>query len=89
MNSYIEYKELRDKQNIIVDALSDKLNSFPRGQFGLIPDHVTSTDEFKSIKKQYRIEFKKLQNINQQGVRLFKKEINKEYEDSRKNRRVN
>jgi len=81
MTNYSEYKELKSNQNTIVDMLSDKLNSFPKSSFGLISDEVRATDEFKNTNVQYNREFKKLQNINQTGVKLFKKEIRKDYEN--------
>ncbi len=80
MTNYSEYKELKNNQNAIVDMLSDKLNSFSKGSFGLISDELRATDEFKNTNAQYHREFKKLQSINQTGVKLFKKEIRKDYE---------
>lgn len=81
MTNYSEYKELKSNQNAIVDSLSDKLNSFPKGSFGLISEEIRATDEFKNINAQYHREFKKLQAINQTGMKLFKKEIRKDYEN--------
>ena len=78
MNTFQDYKDLAAKQNIIVDALSDKLNSYPKGLFGLIPDEVRATDEFISVKNQFNREFKRLREINGQGVKKYKKEIQQE-----------
>ena len=88
METFSDFKELKDKQNKIVDILSDKLNSFPKGDFGLIPDDIKSTDEFKTIKSQYNREFKTLQAINKDGMKRFKKEIRNEYEAKRQKRTI-
>ena len=45
MNTYSEYKDLQSKQNTIVDMLSDKLNSYPKGDFGMIEESVRVSDE--------------------------------------------
>lgn len=78
MNIFQDYKDLAAKQNIIVDALSDKLNSYPKGPFGLMPDEVRASDEFISVKNQFNREFKRLREINGQGVKKYKKEIQQE-----------
>lgn len=86
MNTYSEYKEQKSKQDAIVDQLSDKLNSYPTGDFGMVIESVRMSDEYKSLKLQYAKEFKKIQNINSFGMKNFKKEICKEYEEKRKQR---
>jgi len=83
MNTYSEYKELQGKQNTIVDMLSDKLNLYPKGDFGMVEESVRVSDEFSLVKNQYNQEFKKLQNINSAGVKKYKKEIRKEYEEKK------
>ena len=75
MKTYEEFEEMSTKQAAIVDELSDKLNSFPMGQFGLVIESVRLSDEYKAINSQFRREFKKLQEINKLGSRLFKKQI--------------
>lgn len=84
METYSEYKQLKAAQNIIVDELSDKLNSFEKYNNGMVIESVRLSDNFKKINSKYLKEFKKLQEINKQGMRLFKKDIRKEYEDRRK-----
>ena len=46
------------------------------------------SDEYKTIKLQYAKEFKKIQDINSFGMKNFKKEIYKEHEEKRKQRRT-
>jgi hypothetical protein len=87
VNTYREYKEVKSKQDTIVDQLSDKLNSYTKGAFGMVEESVRMSKEYKTIKMQYSIEFKKLQNINSFGVKTFKKEIRKEHEEKRNQRR--
>ena len=83
MNSYSEYKDLQGKQNTIVNMLSDKLNSYPKGDFGMIEESVRVSDEFRLVKSNFNKEFKKLQEINRLGMKMFKKEIRKSYEEKR------
>lgn len=75
MNTYTEYLEIKNKQNSIVDELSDKLNSYPKGEFGLIEDRIRQSDEFKEVHNNFKKQFNILQNINKEGVKKFKKEI--------------
>lgn len=83
MNTYSEYKDLQSKQNTIVDMLSDKLNSYPKGDFGMIEESVRVSDEFRLVKSNFNKEFKKLQEINTLGMKMFKKEIRKSNEEKR------
>jgi glycine betaine/choline ABC-type transport system substrate-binding protein len=88
-SSYDLFKKIKNQQDQIVNNLSDMLNSFPRGEMGLTPDYIKNSDEYRKIKTQYTMEFHKLQQINQQGVKQYKKEIRKEYELKLKNKGVN
>jgi len=83
MNTYSEYKDLQGKQNTIVDMLSDKLNSYPKWDFGMVEESVRLSDEFRLVKCNFNKEFKKLQEINRLGMKMFKKEIRKSYEEKR------
>ena len=83
MKNYSEYKEVKSKQDAIVDVISDKLNSYPKGAFGMTEESVRMSDEYKALKLQYAKEFKKIQDINSFGMKNFKKEINKEREEKR------
>jgi len=83
MNTYSEYKDLQGKQNTIVDMLSDKLNSYPKGDFGMVEESVRLSDEFRLVKSNFNKEFKKLQEINRLGMKMFKKEIRKSHEEKR------
>lgn len=83
MNTYSEYKDLQGKQNTIVDILSDKLNSYPKGHFGMVEESIRMGDEFRLVKSNFNKEFKKLREINRIGMKMFKKEILKSYEEKR------
>ena len=84
MKDFNEYKEIRDKQEIIVSELSIKLNSFQKNEFGMVVESVRMSDDFKAIKKSFTIEFNKLREINKLGSKLFKKEIKNEQNEKRK-----
>ena len=88
MKTYSEYKEVKVKQDAIVDMLSGKLNSYPKGVFGMVEECIRMSDEYKTLKLKYSKEFKKLQDINSYGIKKFKKEIQKEHEEKRKQRRT-
>lgn len=80
MMTYTYYKEIKIKQDSIVDLLSDKLNSFPKEKYGLVIENIRASDEYCKLKKEYNLEFKKLQTINSFIVKNFKKEVRNEYE---------
>lgn len=84
MKDFNEYKELKEKQDKIVSELSIKLNSFPKNEFGMVVENIRMSDDFNSIKKSFTIEYKKLQDINKLGSKLFKKEIKNEQSEKRK-----
>lgn len=84
MKDFNEYKELKEKQYKIVSELSIKLNSFPKNEFGMVVENIRMSDDFKSIKKSFTIEYKKFQDINKLGSKLFKKEIKNEQSEKRK-----
>ena len=78
--TYDEYKEVKKKQDAIVDALSDNLNSYPKGVSGMTEENIRMSDEYKALKLRYSKEFRNLQKINSYGMKNFKKEIYEEYE---------
>lgn len=84
MKDFNEYKELKEKQDKIVSELSIKLNSFSKNEFGMVVENIRMSDDFNVIKKSFTIEYKKLQDINKLGLKLFKKEIKNEQSEKRK-----
>lgn len=84
MKTYLEYIAARNAQNEIVDILSKKLNQYPKDSWGLVSDDVKSLPEFIEDKIQFNKEFKKLQEINKEGVKKFKKDIQQSSKDRRK-----
>jgi hypothetical protein len=78
MITYSEYKDVQSKQNAVVNVLSEKINSYPKGRFGLIDDSIRVSPEFRALKNQFDIEFRSLQQINSFGMKRFKKEIYKD-----------
>lgn len=57
-----------------VMAASNALNKFPSGDFGLTPDSVKFTPEFKAAKKAYNDAFQTYRKMNQYINKNFKKE---------------
>lgn len=46
-----KYKELDEKE----DALSEQLNSFSKSEFGLVPDNIRASSEFKKASYDFAI----------------------------------
>lgn len=78
MISFSEYKKIKREQDKIVSCLEGKLNEYPKEMSGMVIEHIRTSDEYRKIKSQFNIEFKKLQNINTFGMKFFKKEIRQE-----------
>ena len=78
MTTYNEYKTVKQNQDSIVNELSAKLKCFPKHSNGAIIDEVRNSIEFKTVKMQFDIEFKKLQNINIYGNKNYKKQLDAE-----------
>lgn len=75
------YTETKNEINTRVNALSDKLNSFPKNTSGM----VEVTAEFRTVKTRFEIAFKELQTIN----KFASKELKKAYRDASRESRLN
>jgi hypothetical protein len=82
--TYSDYVQIKSNQDKIVDELSDKLNSFPKGDYGLTPAIVRQSEEYKIANASFNREWKQLQDINSFGMKHFKHEIRKAHEERRK-----
>ena len=65
------YNEL----NAMVDATSQALKVFPRGNMGLISDEVRATAEYQTAKNAYNSANAKARAFNQLYNKAFKKEL--------------
>lgn len=83
MKTFNEYKETRNNQESIVNALSLQLNSFEKDNTGMVIESIRMTNEYKALKNNFNVEYNKLQNITIYGVRNFKKELTKERKEKR------
>lgn len=81
MENYQEYKKIKGEINAILDTLHNRLNSFPKNEIGLVPDEIRKTDEYINAKNLWYKTWVFYQTINRIGVKKFKKEIQKEYQD--------
>jgi type I restriction-modification system DNA methylase subunit len=68
-----DYKDLRDKQDKLLDILEKKLNAYPRGPMGLVAESVRLSDEYILVNTQFKKEFKKLQELNKLIVKMTPK----------------
>jgi len=82
-NSDLTFQQFQDKSaelNKKTSELGNLLNSFPKGEFGM----VKQTPEVKKIKKEFDIVFKELQNLNKKYVKIYKKELQKARSEKRR-----
>ena len=63
------------------DFWSKKLNSFPKGEMGLIPQEIKETQEYQHANQQFNATFQELQKINQWFLKNYKKEYLKERQE--------
>jgi len=82
---YIEWKGESDKLNKSVTKLSDILQKFQKNSSGQISDEIKNSDEFKKAKKEYNLEFKKLQNFNKSTPKDFLRQASKDRRSKWKN----
>jgi len=83
MKTYKEYIDERVKQDAIVNNLSDRLNSYPKGDYGLTEERIRLSEEYRTLTRDFNREFEKLRSINLEGMRKFKKEIQAAYMSKR------
>lgn len=84
MKTFTEYLELSSAQNKIVNSISDEFGQFSTDQYGLIPDNVRQTELYKDVRRRFYTEFKKLQDINRMGVKLYAKELREHHAEKRR-----
>jgi hypothetical protein len=65
------------------DVANNLLQTFPKGAFGLTPDDVKSSTEFKAAKFAYDVAFQHLRNFNQYYTKQFKCELVKMRDEKR------
>ena len=77
--TYLEYKSIKKNYNDILDQLTDKLNSFPKGPYGGASEESRKKPEFIQLKKSYDYTFKQYQNFNSlKDSKKYAKEFSKE-----------
>jgi hypothetical protein len=65
------------------DIANELLQTFPKGEFGLTPDDVKSSVEFKTAKFAYDVSFQNLRNFNQYYTKKFKRELTQMRDEKR------
>ena len=78
METFKQFKEAQARQVEIVYSLSRKLSEYPKHYYGMVIESVRMSDEYKALSKDYKQEFKKLQDINKAGVKKYKAELAQE-----------
>ncbi|WP_415913299.1 hypothetical protein [Neptuniibacter sp. QD37_11] len=75
---YATYKKTVELLEENLQRASEALKAFPRGNMGLVPDDVKSTDEFKAAKLDYDKAHNALRNYNQDVPKTFKRQRSQE-----------
>ena len=73
--TFIQTLELKNKLELITDNLSDKLNSFPRSNSGLVSDEVRTSDSYRTLKSEFNKAFENQKIVTKYGNKHFKKEF--------------
>lgn len=74
MNYYIA-KQAAQMADEACTKASDALNLFPKGAFGLTPDDVKASPEFKAAMKEYNLAFACLRAANTFLTKNYGKEL--------------
>lgn len=62
--SFDKWLAERNKLYSIMEQYSKELQQFPKGDMGLVPDHIRSTDTYKKAKANYDQAFHMVRYIN-------------------------
>lgn len=74
--TFKEYIKIRDYYTKIADKFSNELQSFPKGNMGLVPSEIRNTEKYKIAKYNYNKAFQKQRDINAFGNKKWKKALN-------------
>ena len=82
--NFIEAKATQAKFNAAVDAASAALQSYPKtGPFGMVPDHVRVTAQYRTAKSSFDRAFAKLRQFNGWFVKAYANELRAERAERR------
>ncbi len=73
--TYAEAKMIAQSLDSKVKEASHKLNTYPTGQFGLTPDSIKFSPEYKADYALYYRAFQELRDFNKGFVKNFKTAI--------------
>lgn len=76
--TFEQANELKKQLDAAVNAYSEALRAFPKGDMGLTPDSVKASLEFKETKAQFQAAFERLRKFNLYYLRTFKAELKAE-----------
>ena len=79
-----EYKVAKVKFDLLVDEAHDLINSFPKGDFGLVSDEVRKTDEYRLAQSKWS----SAKKLSDSFYKLVSNKVKREYAmEKRKERR--
>jgi hypothetical protein len=81
METYQEYKQKKSEIDATLQKLETILKSFPKTDWGLVPDEVRKSELYIKTKNDWNLNFSLLRSIHTIGMKKFKKEIQKEIKD--------
>ena len=84
--AFLAYRAARDAIKARMIAASARIDAIPgvgSGAYGLTPDHVKASPEWRSAHADYWQAHKALAELNRLNVRRFKREIARERDERR------
>jgi hypothetical protein len=73
--AYDEAKLERDRLQAEMQSASAIMQTFPRGEMGLTPDHIKASPEWRAARARYQTALSAMQTFNATFIPRFKKEI--------------
>lgn len=88
-DSFDKALAIQDDLNKRMDEASKRLELFVQKQGGarangLTPDSIKQLPEYRKLKQEVDLSFRRLQDFNKQFVKKYKKEIREHYQNKRK-----
>lgn len=73
--SFEHYLEQKRKVDAVLDPLSEKLNTYPKDEMGLVSDKVRLNPEYRRLTKEFDSNFQVLRALNSFAYKNYKKEL--------------
>lgn len=81
--TYAAAKHRKDELEIIASRAADRLQAYPKGEMGMVPDAVRTTAEYKADMAAYRAAESKSNAFNKAFLKAYKKQYLAERQQKR------